>query len=187
MRRWTATGRWRAFPLRKMTPEERIAHRIESRMAEKELAQHERPSTRLDCLPGGPNEARPCPWVSCRHHLALDVSQETGAIKVMMGWDDGRPTCALDEADRHGLTLEDIGKSLNLTRERVRQIEVRGFLRAQREGARIEREDDETAEKREQSRTRAESRPWRYELPATRSVTAAAILPRRRRFFTRKD
>lgn len=33
-------------------------------------------------------------------------------------------TCVLDVADRGGLTLEDTGARLDITRERVRQIEV---------------------------------------------------------------
>jgi DNA-directed RNA polymerase sigma subunit (sigma70/sigma32) len=45
-------------------------------------------------------------------------------------------TCALDVADRGGVTLEEVGGWLNLTRERVRQLEVhalgskRGFSEA---------------------------------------------------------
>lgn len=34
-----------------------------------------RPTTRAECL----QEARPCPWVGCKHHLLLEVSlSETG-------------------------------------------------------------------------------------------------------------
>ena len=36
-------------------------------------------------------------------------------------------TCALDVADRGGITLEEVGAILNLTRERIRQVEVRGL------------------------------------------------------------
>lgn len=35
-------------------------------------------------------------------------------------------TCALDVADRGGITLEDVGNILNLTRERIRQVEQSG-------------------------------------------------------------
>jgi DNA-directed RNA polymerase sigma subunit (sigma70/sigma32) len=38
-------------------------------------------------------------------------------------------TCALDVADRGGITLEEIGEVMNLTRERIRQVEVRGLLK----------------------------------------------------------
>lgn len=36
-------------------------------------------------------------------------------------------TCALDVADRGGITLEDVGNLLNLTRERIRQVERSGI------------------------------------------------------------
>ena len=38
-------------------------------------------------------------------------------------------TCSLDVADRGGITLEEVGAILNLTRERIRQVEVRGLLK----------------------------------------------------------
>jgi hypothetical protein len=37
-----------------------------------------RPITRGDCL----QEARPCPWVSCRHHLLLEVAASKGGRDV---------------------------------------------------------------------------------------------------------
>jgi DNA-directed RNA polymerase sigma subunit (sigma70/sigma32) len=36
-------------------------------------------------------------------------------------------TCSLDVADRGGITLEEVGNILNLTRERIRQVEVKGL------------------------------------------------------------
>lgn len=90
----------------------------------------ERPRTRGDCLPGGCNEQRPCPFVSCKHHLALDVKPETGSIQL--NFPDVEPwdlveTCALDVADRGGVTLEEVGGLINVTRERIRQMEVRAL------------------------------------------------------------
>ncbi|HEX8907607.1 MAG TPA: sigma factor-like helix-turn-helix DNA-binding protein, partial [Anaeromyxobacteraceae bacterium] len=38
-------------------------------------------------------------------------------------------TCALDVADRGGITLEEVGTIMNLTRERIRQVETRGLLK----------------------------------------------------------
>jgi DNA-directed RNA polymerase sigma subunit (sigma70/sigma32) len=35
----------------------------------------------------------------------------------------------LDIAERGGITLEEVGEIMNLTRERIRQIEVRGLLK----------------------------------------------------------
>jgi len=43
-------------------------------------------------------------------------------------------TCSLDVADRGGITLEEVGDILNLTRERVRQVEVRGLLKLKMQG-----------------------------------------------------
>lgn len=80
------------------------------------------PVTRGDCL----QAPRPCPWVRCRYHLYLDVDPVSGSIKLnfpnLEVW-DLEETCALDVADRHGATLEQVGKWLNLTRERISQIE----------------------------------------------------------------
>jgi DNA-directed RNA polymerase sigma subunit (sigma70/sigma32) len=40
-------------------------------------------------------------------------------------------TCSLDVAEAGALTLEEIGLITNLTRERIRQVEVRGLLKLQ--------------------------------------------------------
>ena len=78
---------------------------------------------------------RPCPFVSCRYHLYLDVSTK-GKIKVnplVCGIEEIDQaltilpdTCAIDVANRNpdGITLEQIGNRLGVTRERIRQIEV---------------------------------------------------------------
>ena len=87
-----------------------------------------RPHTREECL----NMPRPCPFVSCEHHLYLDVNPDSGAIKLnfphLEVWEMAE-TCSLDVADRGGITLEDVGAILNLTRERIRQVEVRGLVK----------------------------------------------------------
>lgn len=87
-----------------------------------------RPLTRGECR----EEERPCPWVACKHHLYLDINPETGSIKInfpdVEPW-DLRQTCALDVAESGVQTLEEVGSFLNLTRERVRQIEVQGLLK----------------------------------------------------------
>ncbi|WP_437820348.1 sigma factor-like helix-turn-helix DNA-binding protein [Sorangium sp. So ce1078] len=87
-----------------------------------------KPRTRAECVDG----PRPCPYVSCQHHLYLDVSARTGAIKLnfpdLEVWDMNE-TCALDVADRGGTTLEDVGAIMNLTRERIRQVEVKALAK----------------------------------------------------------
>jgi hypothetical protein len=93
-----------------------------------EMDDIERPESRADCAAG----ARPCPFVSCKHHLYLDVSARTGAIKLnfpdLEVW-EMTETCALDIADRGGTTLEEVGAIMNLTRERIRQVEVKGLAK----------------------------------------------------------
>lgn len=83
-----------------------------------------RPRTRGDCVQG----IRPCPWVSCRHHLYLDV-HPNGTMKVNhpeKTLEQMADTCSLDVADREGgITLEETGRLMNVTRERIRQIEAR--------------------------------------------------------------
>jgi hypothetical protein len=43
-------------------------------------------------------------------------------------WELGE-SCALDVADRGGTTLEDVGAIMNLTRERIRQVEVKALAK----------------------------------------------------------
>jgi hypothetical protein len=89
-----------------------------------------KPRLRAECAEG----ERPCPFVSCKHHLYLDVSARTGAIKLnfpdLEVW-EMTETCALDVADRGGTTLEEVGAIMNLTRERIRQVEVKGLAKLQ--------------------------------------------------------
>ena len=87
-----------------------------------------RPAVRGECATG----VRHCPWVSCKHHLYLDVNPETGSIKLNfpdLEVSEMTDSCSLDVADRGGITLEEVGVIMNLTRERIRQVEVRGLLR----------------------------------------------------------
>jgi hypothetical protein len=90
----------------------------------------EKPRFRAECAGG----ERPCPFVSCKHHLYLDVSAKTGAIKLnfpdLEVW-EMTETCALDVSDRGGTTLEEVGAIMNLTRERIRQVEVKGLAKLQ--------------------------------------------------------
>ena len=89
-----------------------------------------KPRTRAECVDG----PRPCPYVSCKHHLFLDVSARTGAIKLNfpdLEVPDMNESCALDVADRGGTTLEDVGAIMNLTRERIRQVEVKALAKLQ--------------------------------------------------------
>lgn len=98
----------------KLTPDERAVEAF--LYPEADAIQAQRPRTRGDCI----NGPRPCPWASCRHHLAFDINPSTGAIKVNHPdrelW-ELEHSCSLDvaEAGEHVLG--------GVTRERARQIE----------------------------------------------------------------
>lgn len=82
----------------------------------------ERPKTRGECAGG----ERPCPFVSCGYHLYLDVNDSGG---IVLNFPDLEPhemveSCALDAAERGGMTLDAVGAAMNWTRERSRQVEV---------------------------------------------------------------
>lgn len=91
---------------------------------------HAPPKTRGECV----NGIRPCPYVRCRYHLWADVN-DAGGLRVnfpdVEPW-DLRWSCALDVVDAAAgpLTLETVGRLLNITRERVRQIENSALMRA---------------------------------------------------------
>jgi len=89
-----------------------------------------RPTSRAECA----EMERPCPFVSCKYHLYIDVHPVRGSIKINFPdvevW-EMTDTCALDIADRGGITLEEVGEIMNLTRERVRQLETQGLAKLQ--------------------------------------------------------
>lgn len=112
--------RTRAHPVpskcipRRVLEQEYVPHPLEEH--------HPRPKTRGECA-GVP---RPCPYVSCRHHLYLDVTK-TGSIRLV--FPDIEPgdmvdSCSLDVADRGGARdLLEIARLLNVTRQRVDQLQ----------------------------------------------------------------
>lgn len=96
-----------------------------------------RPTTRSDCVDGH----RPCPFVSCKYNLYLDVDEDRGSIKLNfpdIEPDEMKQSCALDVADAGAVTLEVAGELVNITRERIRQIETKAIdlvrIRARRFG-----------------------------------------------------
>jgi hypothetical protein len=78
-----------------------------------------RPQTRGDCKDG----PRPCPWVSCRYHLALDIT-DRGAAQLrhpnLEVWEVDE-TCALDVADRGCVTHVEIGRLTNVSMQAAQQ------------------------------------------------------------------
>lgn len=105
-----------------------------------------RPKTRGECS----DAPRPCIFVSCKYHLYLDVSPRTGSIHL--NFPDKEPlelgeSCALDMADRGGITLEKLGRFLHLTRERIRQIETACLKKIKKAQNAMEKESERIAKK----------------------------------------
>lgn len=95
-----------------------------------------KPKVRSQCLGG----ARPCPFVSCRYNLYLDVRPIARGTTIrlnfpdMAGPEEMAESCALDETRHGGMTLEDVGQRLNITRERTRQLEAQILLKLKARG-----------------------------------------------------
>jgi len=136
--RWSrALARRRGIPPKKTLAVRRITQ-LELAAGRAELKAlgadepYERPKTRGDCA----RVPRPCPFVTCKFSLYLDVS-ETGSIILNFphlepGQMPPHQSCALDLADQGPMTLEDIAIVTNLTRERIRQVELKALIRRAR-------------------------------------------------------
>lgn len=89
------------------------------------------PATRAECI----NGPRPCPYVSCRFNLYLDVTAK-GSITLNYPdkevWEVDDSLCALDHASQGRMTLEEVGQRFGMTRERIRQIEELGLRHMKR-------------------------------------------------------
>jgi hypothetical protein len=89
------------------------------------------PKTRGDCLKFRQYyDIDYCPFASCRWHLIHDfrVYKNNRGVVIINGYLEPHEmacTCALDFADETNRTLERTGKAFHLTRERIRQIEVK--------------------------------------------------------------
>ena len=84
-----------------------------------------RPQTRADCA----SVPRPCPWVSCRFNLYLDVRSD-GVLRF--NFPDREPhempaSCALDMASDGPRTLDAVAGLMGMSKERARQLEASGL------------------------------------------------------------
>ena len=78
----------------------------------------------------------PCPWVGCRHHLYLELNDESGSMRILkpgLEPDEIGETCSLRVAEAGQHRLQEVGDLMNITRERVRQIESRALTRLRRQ------------------------------------------------------
>lgn len=113
----------------------------------------DRPRTRGECRGG----ERPCPWVSCRYHLAhgrlpaptrrvghaleraaatrLLDALERRALEII---DTGAESCALDVADRGEHTLEEVAEAIGTSTERARRDEETALDRFGRRMGKVE-------------------------------------------------
>lgn len=90
-----------------------------------------RPKLRSDCIDG----PRPCPYVSCKHHLYLDVAPNDRVFfnfRHLEVWELAE-TCSLDIADRGGVTLQEVAGAMGLNPLRIRQIECNVLARYEAE------------------------------------------------------
>jgi hypothetical protein len=121
-RKWSSAPRPMSIPTRRLTRREKTTRAAREQFEAVSTLDVDRPRTRADCADG----PRPCPWVSCRQHLYLDVS-EKGWLKLNhphLAVEEMTESCALDVADRDGITLERLGQLLNISLEGARQVEA---------------------------------------------------------------
>lgn len=108
-----------------------------------------RPRRRGQCA-GQPTKR--CPWITCAHHLAVDVTED-GSLRInvpgarqlpLLKPTDPKPptdvwadhvahaimtlpyTCALDVADEGPVSLPRIGRLMGVSKERARQLDETG-------------------------------------------------------------
>ena len=89
-----------------------------------------KPRCRSDCS----KIPRPCPFVSCRYNLYCDITKR-GSLKLNFPKIEPQEmiaSCALDIAELGGCTLQEIGDILNITRERVRQVQDKALRKLDR-------------------------------------------------------
>lgn len=82
-----------------------------------------RPKTRGECLAG----PRPCPFVSCRHHLFIDSLTVKGEPRSRFeDLEQLAETCSLDVADAGARPARTVGRVMGLSHGRVQQLEYDG-------------------------------------------------------------
>lgn len=89
-----------------------------------------RPRTRGECVEG----PRPCPWVSCRYHLAIDLTR-AGKVRVDTRGQKMPHTCALDVAAEGEHTIAEVGAVIGMTRMGATRIEKAALRKLRKAGA----------------------------------------------------
>lgn len=89
------------------------------------------PRTWGDCQSQGLGTAeRPCAYLRCRWNLQIDINPQSGEIRLMTNGSEH--TCALRVAQHDGLQLDEIAAILNVSIERVRQLEAKALHKLRR-------------------------------------------------------
>ncbi len=99
---------------------------------------HAKPKYRSDCK----KIIRPCPYVSCKYNLYLDV-KENGSLLLnfpKLKVHEMKESCALDVAERNGIRLFDVRYFLNITGERIRQIEIEALFKIRKLMEKVKKE-----------------------------------------------
>lgn len=100
------------------------------------------PRTRGECESRGIGRpGSPCPYVRCKHHLAINVNASSGSITLTAPHElvgDGVPdldldamshTCSLTAANEGPLTYDEIGVALSVTRAAIEITEKAAFAK----------------------------------------------------------
>lgn len=96
-----------------------------------------RPKTRGDCKDG----PRPCPWVGCRYHMYLEVTEDGGLrFSTWLQPEEMTESCVLDIADRGELEAVSVARVLGSCRQRIEQIEKKAVEHFQRSVRRMKAE-----------------------------------------------
>lgn len=101
----------------------RVREQIDIDLPEKEPL----PPTREHCE----NGVRPCPYVSCRYNLYLDVRGD-GVLRVNFPHiepDEMIASCALDMAEDGPRTLDQVAALMGMSKERARQLESSALVK----------------------------------------------------------
>ena len=79
-----------------------------------------RPRSRADCIDG----PRPCPWVSCRYHLHLDLVSRGRQDELLENpsFEWGGESCALDVAERGPLTSREIAPLIGMSQSGCKEL-----------------------------------------------------------------
>jgi hypothetical protein len=139
-RRGLQGARPRSMGTHRISRAERQELKVDLALLKRAGTYRRRPKTYGECRPG------PCPWMSCRHHLKLDVDETTHAVKDNfpgLDFDQMTETCSLRVADTvpedEVLPLEQVGAFANITMERARQLEKEGLASMKRAMKRVRR------------------------------------------------